>query len=119
MSIGEKTLEGTIFTGRGENERYLHALAEDKKEGNDGIITLNNGYSTSSYPDPKFTMQEVQLRPLQWHRPDKIKINASQDHSCTVTQPTIASAGEDGNVYLQILSENSRIPHKYTTAIRV
>ena len=34
------------------------------------------------------------------------------------TGDTIASAGEDGNVYLQILSENSRIPHKYTTAIR-
>ena len=32
---------------------------------------------------------------------------------------TIASAGEDGNVYLQILSENSRFPHKYPTAIRV
>lgn len=32
---------------------------------------------------------------------------------------TIATAGEDGNVNLQILSENSRIPHKYTTAIRV
>ena len=32
---------------------------------------------------------------------------------------TIATAGEDGNVYLQILSENSRIPHKYTTAVRV
>ena len=96
VSVDTKTLKGTIFTGRGENERYLHALAEDKKEGNDGIITLNNGYSTSSYPDPKFTMQEVQLRPLQWHRPDKIEINASHDHSCTVTQPTIASAGEDG-----------------------
>ena len=96
VSVGTKTLKGTIFTGRGENERYLHALAEDKKEGTDGIITLNNGYSTSSYPDPKFTMQEVQLRPLQWHRPDKIEIDASHDHSCTVTQPTIASAGEDG-----------------------
>ena len=65
MSVDTKTLKGTIFTGRGENERYLHALTEDKKEGTDGIITLNNGYSTSSYPDPKFTMQEVQLRPLQ------------------------------------------------------
>lgn len=32
---------------------------------------------------------------------------------------TIATAGEDGNVYLQILSENSRIPHKYATAVRV
>ena len=32
---------------------------------------------------------------------------------------TIATAGEDGNVYIQILSENSRIPHKYNTAIRV
>ena len=32
---------------------------------------------------------------------------------------TIATAGEDGFVYVQILSENSRILHKYTTAIRV
>ena len=32
---------------------------------------------------------------------------------------TIASAGEDGFVYVQILSENNRIQHKYTTAIRV
>ena len=65
MSVGEKTLKGTVFTGRGENERYLHALSEGKKEGDDGIITLKNGYSTSSYTDPEFTMQEVQLRPLQ------------------------------------------------------
>lgn len=97
VSVDTKTLTGTIFTGRGENERYLHALAEDKKEGKDGIITLNNGYSTSSYPDPKFTMQEVQLRPLQWHRPDKIEINASHSHSCTVTQqPEFKAAGDDG-----------------------
>lgn len=97
VSVDTKTLTGTIFTGRGENWRYLHALAEDKKEGTDGIITLKNGYSTSSYPDPKFTMQEVQVRPLQWQRPDKIEINASHSHSCAVTQqPEFKAAGDDG-----------------------
>lgn len=32
---------------------------------------------------------------------------------------TIASAGEDGYVYVQSLSDNTRYPHKYTTAVRV
>lgn len=97
VSVYEETLKGTIFTGRGENGRYLHALSDNKKEGDDGIISLKNGYSTSSYTDPKFTMQEVQLRPLQWQRPDKIEINATHSHSCTVTQqPEFDAAGESG-----------------------
>lgn len=32
---------------------------------------------------------------------------------------TIATAGEDGFVYTYILSEDSRISHKYVTAVRV
>ena len=32
---------------------------------------------------------------------------------------TIATAGEDGFVYIYILSEDSRISHKYVTAVRV
>ena len=32
---------------------------------------------------------------------------------------TIATAGEDGFVYIYILSEDIRISHKYVTAVRV
>lgn len=32
---------------------------------------------------------------------------------------TIATAGEDGFVYTYFLSDNSRISHKYITAVRV
>ena len=36
-----------------------------------------------------------------------------------ISGDTIATAGEDGFVYIYILSEDSRISHKYVTAVRV
>lgn len=101
VSITNKNLTGTVYTGRGEFERNLHTVMTKKDDatanGTNGIIRIDSGYGSytpSGWSD--YHMQEVQLRPNQWHKPDRIKLDASHSHTCTITQPTIASNGNSG-----------------------
>lgn len=66
-SNDEKILYGTLYTGRGEYGRYIHALDKNKVDNvwNDSeCIGVDSGYG-NYYVRPDFTMQEIQVRPNQ------------------------------------------------------
>ena len=66
-SDDEKILYGTLYTGRGEYGRYIHALDKNKVDNvwNDSeCIGVDSGYG-NYYVSSDFTMQEIQVRPNQ------------------------------------------------------
>ena len=66
-SDDEKILYGTLYTGRGEYNRYIHALDKnmvDNVWNNSECIGIDSGYG-NYYVSPDFTMQEIQVRPNQ------------------------------------------------------
>ena len=95
-SLGNnKTLSGKFLTGRGEYERTLHAVpglnpTKDTACVADGIIKVYSGYSNKWTPEySKQTLQEVQVRPLQDHRPDQIEIDVRHEHRMSTDKVTV------------------------------
>lgn len=87
-----KSLSGCFRTGRGEYGRVLHATPDTRPDRNtgiatNGIITIYSGNNDSwTLGGSTKTMQEVQLRPNQWHRPDQIKIDATHCHKMSTDE---------------------------------
>lgn len=101
VSLNDALEDSTVYTGRGEFERNLHTVMTYKDNstanGTNGIIQIDSGYSSyspSGWAD--YHMQEVQIRPNQWHKPDRLKFKVKHSHTATasVTQPQIQSYGE-------------------------
>lgn len=97
-------LHGTLYTGRGENSRGLHAVSTDGGKthdcnAEDGIIKVTSGYKDYPIPEVKFTMKEVQIRPYQDHQPDRIRFDVNHDHSVNPHNHIVKqtdNGGEDG-----------------------
>ena len=60
---------------------------------------MRNGYyNGTEYPDPGFTMKEIQVRPNQDHKPDRLTFDFTHKHSISshTHKITVVEAGESG-----------------------
>ena len=62
---------------------------------------MRNGYYTGTEytdTDPGFTMKEIQVRPNQDHKPDRLTFDFTHKHSVSIPKldVNVDSAGEDG-----------------------
>ena len=65
---------------------------------------MRNGYyNGTEYPDPDFTMKEIQVRPNQDHKPDRLTFDFThkhniESHAHTITVDPAGEAGTDKNM---------------------